>query len=130
MAMMRPLRPRQLTMTVDLTDGVPEWVVDELSSELQQTAYGNFYDYVRTWEVRDSHRKYFDRAFFPIKSPNGIWWMLRGRLNLVRDAGHVHIGIRLRKHSRGWFFGIGRRRELLVHERAHLRFTPKRDSRE
>lgn len=127
-----PRRRRRLKMTVDLVDGVPEWAVQELTDEMHRTCTRFVVrDLIRTWDVRDTHARYITDAFFPARSPNGIWWMLRGRMQVSHSEGRSHVVLRIRKRARGWYFGIRWRRKrkpLLAHESAHLRFTPKEKS--
>jgi len=52
---------------------------------------------------------YWGYTLFPQRTPNGVWWMLYGRVLVMRHRRHLHFSVRLRKHDPGWSFGIGPR---------------------
>lgn len=98
----------RITLSIELpenSDAVDGEVVADALRDFVHEWEANVYEF-HDWKVRDSKVTYVQDLWIPHRSPNGIWWALRGRLRFARNGWRVHFSMSRGIGSRGVFFAV------------------------
>ena len=98
----------RVTLKIELRDDAPARDAALLADALREWAeewQEEVFEFER-YEVRDSNVQYVGDSILPRRSPNGIWWALRGRMRFARDGRRVNFAFSRTLASRGVFFAV------------------------